>query len=331
MKKMKKIVLFTASLLAAAAAFAQDAPLWLTRRGAVYPSDRYVTGVGEGRAAEDARIRALAQIAQFFSTKVADTRGLFYSYNEALSGAAAENTAVFQNTAVHSEAEFFGVEFAETFTDNRGIVHALALIDRAEAGRVYEARIQANARLIGDLIIRYENSPHPKEAVKRLKEARRFARIIIDYAGMAMLLDSSTARRYDQLPAVASRIDGMIAANEKRFTATVSLNDGDAESLARKTAEILMRSGFLVVDSGGVYTASITFRANESSTKNYRTLEPTLDIVITARDGTPLLTYTRKYPLFRHVTREEALARALRNIEQDLTGEFAREVGRIGE
>jgi hypothetical protein len=40
---------------------------------------------------------------------------------------------------------------------------------------------------------------------------------------------------------------------------------------------------------------------------------------------------TKKYPLFRHVTQEEALARALRNIEQDLAGEFAGAVRRIGE
>jgi hypothetical protein len=124
-------------LLGIAALSAQDAPLWLTRRGAVYPPEQYVAGVGEGGTAEEARTRALAQISQFFRTKVGDTTTLLYTYND--------------------------------------------------------------------------------------------------------------------------------------------------------------------------------------------------DITIEAQDGTPLVTYTKKYPLFRHVTREEALARALRNIEQDLGGEFAKEAGRIGE
>ncbi|MDR2097067.1 MAG: hypothetical protein LBP37_00935 [Spirochaetaceae bacterium] len=81
----------------------------------------------------------------------------------------------------------------------------------------------------------------------------------------------------------------------------------------------------------GVYTVFINFAANENATKNYYTVEPALTIIIEAQDGASMVTYTKKYPLFRHVTREEALARALRNIEQDLSGEFAREVGRIGE
>jgi hypothetical protein len=304
MNMKKRIIALLIAGLFARAAFTQEAPLWLLRRGAVYPPDRYVTGVGEGGSAVEAREKALA---------------------------GAETTRVSQNTVINSEAEFFGVEFAETFTDSRGLVHALAFIDQEEAGRVYEGRIQANALLIGDLIRRYENTGHPKEAVRRLREARRFAAIIVEYADMAILLNSDTASRYDELPAIASRIDGMIEANEKRFTATISLNDEEAAPVALKAAEILRRGGFLLADSGGVYTVFINFRANENTTRNYYTLEPVLEIVIEAQDGTPLVTYTKKYPLFRHVTREEALARALRNIEQDLTGEFTNAVRRIGE
>jgi hypothetical protein len=227
--------------------------------------------------------------------------------------------------------EFFGVEFADIYRDKTGVYHALAYIDREEAGKKYEARIQANALRISDLIRRDENTGHPKEAVKRLREARRFAGLIVDYADMAILLDSASAPRYDELPAVASRIDGMIEANEKRYTATISLNDQDAAPIALKTAEILRRGGFLLADTGGVYTVFVNFQPHDSATKNYHTLEPVLEIIIEAQDGTPLVTYTKKYPLFRHVTREEALARALRNIEQDLGGEFTGVVRKIGE
>ncbi|GHV82073.1 hypothetical protein AGMMS49991_06310 [Spirochaetia bacterium] len=98
-----------------------------------------------------------------------------------------------------------------------------------------------------------------------------------------------------------------------------------------RTGEILRRNGFLLVDTGGVYTVFINFEANENTTKNYHTVEPVLDIIIEAQDGTPLVTYKdKKYPRFRHVTLKEALDRAFRNIEQDLGGEFARLVRGIG-
>jgi opacity protein-like surface antigen len=327
---MKRILLTIVCIaLAAGAAFAQEAPLWLTRRGAIYPPEQYVSGVGEGGTAEEARTRALARIAQFFQTKVGDTKTLLYAYNDAL--AAAEHTQASQDTVISSEAEFFGVEFADVYRDKTGVYHALAYIDREEAGKKYEARIQANALTLGELIKRYENSPNPRLAVKRLREARRLAVATAEYADMATLLNSEAGPRYTVLPAIVTGIDSAIEANERRFTATISLNDKSAASVALKTAEILRRAGFLLADSGGVYTVFVNFAANENATKNYHTMEPVLDIIIEAQDGTPLVTYTKKYPLFRHVTREEALARALRNIEQDLGGEFAKEAGRIGE
>jgi hypothetical protein len=143
---------------------------------------------------------------------------------------------------------------------------------------------------------------------------------------MAILLNSAVSSRYTVLPAIVTGIDSAIEANEKRLTVSISLNDEAARTVALKAAEILRRDGFLLADSGGVYTVFINFQANENETKNYRTVEPVLDITLEAQDGTPLVTYQKRYPLFRHVTRGEALQRALRNIEQDLAGEFARNV-----
>jgi hypothetical protein len=322
---MKNTAIFFGLILIAIFASAQDAPLWLTRRGAAYPPEQYLAGVGEGRTADEARTRALAQIAQFFQTKVGDTRTLLYTYNDAL-GAAAANTQTSQNTVISSEADFFGVEFADVYRDNTGVYHALAYIDREEAGEKYEARIQANALVLRELLQRYGNTPNPRSAIKKLRGARQLAAVTADYADMAILLNSASGSRYTVLPAIVTGIDSAIEANEKRLTATISLNDESARAIALKTAEILRRDGFLLTDTGGVYTVFINFQANENTTRNYRTVEPVLDIILEAQDGTPLVTYRKKYPLFRHVTQEEALQRALRNIEQDLAGEFAREV-----
>jgi hypothetical protein len=322
---IKKTAVFFVLLLVSVSAFAQDAPLWLTRRGVAYPPDQYVAGIGEGRTADEARTRALAQIAQFFQTKVGDTRTLLYTYNDAM-GRAAENTQASQNTVISSEAEFFGVEFADAYLDRTGVYHALAYIDRKEAAGKYDARIQANALVLRELIRRYENTPNPRSAINKLREARTLAAATANYADMAVLLDSAAGSRYTVLPAIVTGIDSTIEANEKRLTVTISLNDESAGGIALKTAEILRRDGFLLSDTGGVYTVFINFQANENETRNYHTVEPVLDITLEAQDGTPLVTYRKKYPLFRHVTGEEALARALRNIEQDLAGEFTREV-----
>jgi hypothetical protein len=193
------------ALLCVSALSAQDAPLWITRRGAVYPPDQYVAGTGEGETAEAAQTRAIAQISQFFRTKVGDTRTLLYTYNDAL--ASAEHTQASQNTVISSEAEFFGVEFADVYRDKTGVYYAAAYINREEAGKKYEARIQAKARALDEVLKRYENSHNPRRAIKRLREARRLAVVTAEYADMAILLNSASGPRYSALPAIVTAID----------------------------------------------------------------------------------------------------------------------------
>jgi hypothetical protein len=105
-----------------------------------------------------------------------------------------------------------------------------------------------------------------------------------------------------------------------RMLAAVTVNYADMEVLLDSAA-----GSCYTVLPAIVTSIDSTIEANEKETSNYRTVEPVLDIILEAQDGTPLLIYRKKYPMFRHITREEALERAFRNIEQDLAGELSEE------
>jgi hypothetical protein len=93
----------------------------------------------------------------------------------------------------------------------------------------------------------------------------------------------------------------------------------------------MQKHGLLLVETGGSYVATLELNLNERQTNSYFYIEPSLTIIVELeRDGTPLVTYTKKYGEFRHVTRAEALTRAYRNIENDLGGNFAEQVRGIG-
>jgi hypothetical protein len=114
-------------------------------------------------------------------------------------------------------------------------------------------------------------------------------------------------------------------------TIRIALLNEDAKNIAPKIRDIMQKQGLLLVESGGAYLATVELSLNERQTNSYFIVEPTVTINIELeRDGTPLVTYTKKYGEFRHVTRNEALARAYRNIENDLGGNFAEQVRGMG-
>jgi hypothetical protein len=101
----------------------------------------------------------------------------------------------------------------------------------------------------------------------------------------------------------------------------------DSRPLFGKVGELFQAQGLLVATQGGAYLALVSLDMQENRTANYYTVQPVLSITVELeRDGTPLMAYRRNYPLFRHVTREEAYARAYRNIEQDLSDNFAAQI-----
>jgi hypothetical protein len=305
--------------------FAQEAPRWVTRQALVYPPDQYLTGTGEGRSEEEARTRALAQISRFFRTTVDDTQALLYSYNQTVSGSA-ENVAISRKSVVISEADFFGVRFAETFFEKNN-VRALAYINREEALEVYDMRIAACLTQVNELLKRYENSPHPLAALPRLREARAGAALAEKLAGIAVLINSGAAEHYRGITAILPRVDAAIDAAKARLTAGVTINDERFRSLAHRAADAVKNEGFAIIEKGGVYTLEITIAPNESRASNNYIVQPEFAIVFKAQDGTPVASWRKAYAAFRHPnSADEAVSRALRNIEQNFSAEFPLEL-----
>ncbi|MDR2767002.1 MAG: LPP20 family lipoprotein, partial [Treponema sp.] len=303
-------------------AFAQEAPLWVTRQAAVYPPDRYLTGTGEGRGEEEARTRALAQISRFFQTTVEDTQKLFYSYRQTLSGSD-ERSATSQQSVVTSEADFFGVRFAETYFGKNGAVRVLAYIDREAALEVYDLRTAACLARVNEILKRYENSPHPMAAIPRLQEARESAALAEKLAGIAVLINPGASDHYRGITAILPRVDSAIAASKGRLTASVNINDERFRSLAHRAAEAVKNEGFALIENGGVYTLEITVTPNESKASNNFIVQPEVAVVFKAQDGSPVAGWRKAYAAVRHPhSADDAVSRALRAIEQNVNAEF---------
>jgi hypothetical protein len=306
--------------------FVQETPRWVTRQTAVYPPDKYLTGTGEGRSEEEARARALAQISRFFQTTVDDTQELFHSYQQTVSGFD-ERTATSQLSVVTSEADFFGVRFAETFFEKNGSVRALAYIDREKALEVYDLRTAACLSHVSETLKRYENTPHPMAALPRLQEARENAVLAEKLAGIAVLINPGASDHYRGITAILPRVDSVIDANKARLTASVSINDERFRSLAHRAAEAVKNEGFAIIGNGGIYTLEITVTPNESKASNNFIVQPEVAIVFKAQDGSPAASWRKAYAAVRHPhSADDAVSRALRAIEQNVNAEFPLEL-----
>ena|GEM_PF-4188604 len=332
--RFRRILLLFTLFFPLSIAFSQDAPRWITNKDTVFPPATYISGLGEGKSAAEARDRALMQISMYFNTTIQAQTDLLVTYQETTQNGKTgftENTSVTESALINTQADFFGVTFEAPYTNRRGTVYVLAKINRAEALAIYDSRIQNAMALTNDILAKNETSSNPYAAVKKLREARSLAELAAGYASMAVLINSASAARYATIPAINSRITNAIEHNRKDMTVTITLNDKRTNSLALATTHILREEGFLLIDSGGTYDAVIHITLNEQKTQNYNTVQPLVDITFRLQNGRPLVRFQKEYPVFRHTNLNDAIGRALRNIEQDFTEDFINQLRRIEE
>ena len=137
-KKITTLIFF--SLYLAASVFAQKAPDWYLHQNVVYPSDRYITAVGEGSNRNQAENAALATMSLYFQTNTDVCNDLIKRYNEREGNnqyTFSKSTQITERAKITSQAEFFGVQFAQGFVVD-GKFTTLAYIERDEAFAVYK-------------------------------------------------------------------------------------------------------------------------------------------------------------------------------------------------
>jgi hypothetical protein len=318
-------------LLAVVKLPAQDRPppFWYLDPASEYPQSAYITGQGDGASADEAQSRALSQISLYFKSKVSSDSVFYNDYSETRWGAASESRQHSHRTeriTVTSASDFFAVAFTPVYVDKKGAYHILAYIDRAKAAQIYKARIAEKLQEAERILEAYSGSPDPLAAAPHLEAARAVCEDACDYSSMLLVISGAgnpdTAARF-------AAVDAAIAANKSRMTAAVAV---DMQPIvAQAVSAALRNAGLTIVDSGASYTAAVEISLSEGKTAHYITVTPSVAVTLKTADGSIALSWKKTYPAYRHVSRDEAVSRAYRNVAQDIAAELeARMQGKYG-
>lgn len=136
-----------------------QAPVWVSDKDSVYPTDKYLAELGEGDSLKGAKSNAAGAIAQIFRTKVTVDSTVRTRYTE-ISGEGGDildmvlQTDIDQNIGQSAEESLSNMKYGESWQDDMGRVYVVAYLDRAETGNLYRQRIIKNGDRVMELIDR---------------------------------------------------------------------------------------------------------------------------------------------------------------------------------
>ena len=141
-----------------------------------YPSQRYLSAVGEADTRSTADDRALANLAKIFEVAISD-RSLDFSQAQASSDQLGRNVSNVQAASryVTTEAKqvLEGAQLVESWQDDEGQAYSLAVLEKAPATRRFRDGVRSADREIEDRVnYASQQAPNPVVALAALEQAR---------------------------------------------------------------------------------------------------------------------------------------------------------------
>mgnify|MGYP006916047618 CR=1 FL=1 len=293
---------FAAALLFAAPAHAapkSTAPAWFEHKELSYPSEDYVSAIGEGGTEGEARGAAVAQIALFFNTTAEVCNDLLKAYNESQTGAlytSSERTAITERSRITSQADFFGVQFTAPFATGRR-VYVLAFINRAAAFAVYEGEIQQNCAVLEQLLSYAEDTRNLVTGLHCAKSAVSISALTAALVKNARLVRNVDATRFSRAESLIERSYAALKTCRESLCFTIAVA-GDWQGTVYATlAELLEARGYAVAAAGdeATSTLSVQVTADERTTAAGVFLYANITVTALAGDGKPYFSYARRF------------------------------------
>lgn len=177
MKKRNLHLIYSFStILLAACATGGHQPAWVSGADKAYPESEYLTATGSAANPEDAKIRALGNLAKIFEVRIDDagrdeSAAWLESNEEGTARGNRQLTARFIDAYTTKLLE--GADIAELWLDNKSRQHhALAVLPRAKASVRLGNEIRKHDRHTQTLVTQAARAANPFKAAQYLYQAR---------------------------------------------------------------------------------------------------------------------------------------------------------------
>jgi hypothetical protein len=210
----------------------------------------------------------VAGVSLFFKTTTAVRNEAIREFNQAI----AENTTDFsqkaymkQDAVITSEEEFLGIRHSNPYENAPTKMWAsVAYIDRAEAARIYEAKITANMNTIKALIADGGGEKEALYACALLHRALPIADVTEEWIQTASVVDPEGAQKYGAHQDTIQELRRLYRQKREGLTfSVVTTKDDFAGRVERKVSELLEDNGYTITDAAAHYQITVKVTATE--------------------------------------------------------------------
>ncbi len=167
---MKHIsILIMVFIITACSSTSNQSPSWINAPESAYPQNQYLSAVGLGRDAEQAKQVALANLSRIFSVSIAEEQ-IDKSTFSTEQGKSSTNITRFISAKANQQLQ--GATIKETYQDQQGQSYAIAVLPKMPTAKAFRESIkQLDRTVLGNLHYAKNEAPNFFKALNSLEQA----------------------------------------------------------------------------------------------------------------------------------------------------------------
>ncbi len=300
-KALLTTLLLTACMQSAAVMSTGDAPEWVQGEPDMYPNFKYLSATGSASKAEQAKARALSNLAKIFEVQIREVSTTSQDTQTSKKGGVetVESSARIASTVnLKTDKMVQGARIAEQWQSSADLTyHALAVLDRTQAGnniRGEMRRLDEETQYVLDQQVNRSDALlkisdlHKANALQKDRQTLQKTLKIIDVKGKGATAKWNLAELNEQLQQALRILP---------LQTTVKVDDvGGLNSILQGAAS---RAGFNVANNNGSsdYQLAASLEAQQPIIKDdWHWLRATLKIELLAQDGVTVIGF-QSWPL----------------------------------
>lgn len=302
-------------------------PDWYEHKEVVYPSEFYISAIGEGFSKEEAEIKAVSQISLFFNTTTQVVNDLIKTYTEIdddKNYQFSQSTKITERSKINSSAEFFGVQFDTCFYLD-GKYYILAYINRESAFDVYNQSIKTNTAVLESLLFVAEDYNNPILGIEAAEKGIPIADLTAELLKMARTVKKVNDKYFSQTESCIQRIYTALEICKQSLVFTLTV-ENDYENMVYLTlSDLLENNGYVLSKTDGVCSIPVKIKVNKEETSAGIFLYCGISIEGKTGTGKSFFSYSREFPKKGAKSESFAYIRAFQEIQKELENTFIQE------
>lgn len=319
MKKLHPLI-FLGLVYALSTMTAQTVPLWVSDRTAQFSDRQYVSALGNGNTAQEAKDDALSQIALYFNARISVERNAHLAMTEGKE----KHRSIDSDVSVGSEAELPQLLFTAPFKHEKtNEWFVCAYIERSAATDFCTAQLECCLFSVqAALDTLSEKNPTFADMQILSEEKHTVARAEMLLKNLIALSRQSQNAYTVKLKKLCADMDTLLAKARSGATFHVVVKGDDSEMLSAIIQETLVSQG-MTLSSHGRYCVlgNIAMALSKNNVGVFACPNVSLSVV-DETSGNPVYSFARQYKKWGHKNEDGARAKALAEVEKDIREHF---------